>query len=383
MGIACGIDWSDRHHDIALVHHDGNVVAKRRIGTGVDGFAELLAAVAEHSEQSEDVAVAIETDKGVLVAALQAAGFTVYGINPRAVARYRERHGQAGGKSDPGDAVVLADILRTDRHRHRPLPELSELAAAVKVLARQHQEAIWARQQTVNRLRSLLVDFFPNALTTFPVLTHRAALAVLAAAPSPAAAAKLTRRRVVTLLHRCGRGNRPGLADQILRDLRAPALRQPPQVEDALALSVLGLVGVIDAMQTTITQLERALTETLKRHDHAELLRSAPGVGPILAGRLLAEIGDDPTRFATADGLRAFCRHRAHHTCLGAVKARQHATHPQPSPGRRLLLVGLRSHHQIDRCPAPTTTPAAPPATLTMPRSETSPTSSSAASGGA
>lgn len=306
MGIACGIDWSERHHDIALVDHDGNVVAKRRIGTGVDGFAELLAAVAEHSEESEDVAVAIETDKGVLVAALQAAGFTIYGINPRAVARYRERHGQAGGKSDPGDAVVLADILRTDRHRHRPLPELSELAAAVKVLARQHQEAIWARQQTVNRLRSLLVDFFPNALTTFPVLTHRAALAVLAAAPSPAAAAKLTRRRVVTLLHRCGRGDRPGLADQILRDLRAPALRQPPQVEDALALSVLGLVGVIDAMQTTITQLERALTVTLKCHDHAELLRSAPGVGPILAGRLLAEIGDDPTRFATADGLRAF-----------------------------------------------------------------------------
>jgi transposase len=382
MGIACGIDWSERHHDIALVDHDGNVVAKRRIGTGVDGFAELLAAVAEHSEQSEDVAVAIETDKGMLVAALQAAGFTVYGINPRAVARYRERHGQAGGKSDPGDAVVLADILRTDRHPHRPLPELSELAAAVKVLARQHQEAIWARQQTVNRLRSLLVDFFPNALTTFPVLTHRAALAVLAAAPSPAAAAKLTRRRVVTLLHRCGRGDRPGLADQILRDLRAPALRQPPQVEDALALAVLGLVGVIDAMQTTITQLERALTETLKRHDHAELLRSAPGVGPILAGRLLAEIGDDPTRFATADGFTCLCRHRAHHTCLGAVKARHHATHPQPSPGRRLPLVGLRSHHQIDRCPS-TTTPTAPPATLTTPRSETSPTSSSAASGGA
>ena len=188
MGIACGIDWSERHHDIALVDHDGNVVARRRIGTGIDGFAELLAAVAEHSEQPEDVAVAIETDKGLLVAALQATGFTVYAINPRAVARYRERHGQAGGKSDPGDAVVLADILRTDRHRHRPLPELSELAAAIKVLARQHQEAIWARQQTVNRLRSLLVDFFPNALTTFPVLTHRTALAVLAAAPSPAAA---------------------------------------------------------------------------------------------------------------------------------------------------------------------------------------------------
>ena len=102
--------------------------------------------------------------------ALAEAGFTVYPINPRAVARYRERYGQAGGKSDPGDAAVLAHILRTDRHLHRPLPAISEQARAVKALARQHQEAIWALHQTISRLRSVLLEFYPQALQAFPNL---------------------------------------------------------------------------------------------------------------------------------------------------------------------------------------------------------------------
>jgi transposase InsO family protein len=108
--------------------------------------------------------VAIKTDKNLLVAALQAAGFTVYAINPRAVVRYRERSAQAGGKSDPGDAQVLANVLRTDRHVNRALREISEVGLAVKALARQHQEAIWARQLTVNRLRSVLCEFYANAM---------------------------------------------------------------------------------------------------------------------------------------------------------------------------------------------------------------------------
>ncbi len=198
------------------------MIVKRRIDTGATGFSELTALIAEHDSDPTSVPVAVETDKGLLVAALQAAGFEVHAVNPRAVARYRERHAQAGGKSDAGDAVVLANILRTDRHLHRPLRRTSERAAAVKVLARQHQEAIWARQQAVNRVRSLLIEFFPNAIKAFPVLTHRAALTVLGAVPTPAAAAKLTERRVVSLLQKSGRGDRAGLAAQIRADLRAP-----------------------------------------------------------------------------------------------------------------------------------------------------------------
>jgi len=306
MEITCGIDWAEAHHDIALVDCDGQRLANQRIDTGVTGFGALMALLADHVEDPSRVAVAIETEKGLLVAALRAAGFTVYAINPRAVARYRERYAQAGGKSDPGDAVVLADILRTDQHLHRALPAVSELGAAVKVLARQHQEAIWARQVAVNRLRSLLVEFYPQALIAFPNLTHKAALEVLGAAPTPASGMGLTRSRIVALLRRSGRGNRPGLAERIMADLREPALRQPSRVEAAYGEAVGALVDSIAAMQAGIARLETTLKAEFDQHADAKILSPAPGLGPILAARVLAEVGDDRSRFDAAANLRAF-----------------------------------------------------------------------------
>ncbi|WP_387996346.1 IS110 family transposase, partial [Gordonia humi] len=154
--ITCGIDWAEDHHDIALMDDSGFIIERRRITHDPNGFAELLAMVADHGGTADDVPIAIETDKNLLVVALAGAGFTVYPINPRAVARYRERHGQAGNKSDSRDAAVLADIVRTDRHQHRRLPANSEQQQAIKALARQHQEAIWAQNQTISRLRSVL-----------------------------------------------------------------------------------------------------------------------------------------------------------------------------------------------------------------------------------
>jgi len=306
MEITCGIDWAEAHHDVALVDHDGQRLANQRIDTGITGFGALMALLADHVEDPSTVAVAIETEKGLLVAALRAAGFTVYAINPRAVARYRERYAQAGGKSDPGDAVVLADILRTDKHLHRALPAVSELGAAVKVLARQHQEAIWARQAAVNRLRSLLVEFYPQALAAFPNLTHKAALEILGAAPTPALGLKLTRSRIVSLLRRSGRGNRPGLAERIMAEFRAPALRQPERVEAAFGQAVAALVDTVTAMQAGIAKLETTMNAEFAEHGDAKILGPAPGLGPILAARVLGEIGDDRARFEAAANLRAF-----------------------------------------------------------------------------
>ncbi len=306
MKITCGIDWAEVHHDVAVLDAGGQVLGRRRIDTGVTGFGELMSLLAEHTDDPRSVPVAIETDKNLIVVALQAAGLTVFPINPRAVARYRERHGQSGKKSDAGDAALLADVLRTDGHQHRPLPTISDAGLAVKALARQHQEAIWALHQTNNRLRSVLLEFYPQALQAFPNLKHKAALTVLAAAPTPELGAKLTARKLVALLHGCGRRNDTALVDQILADLKTPGLRQSAPVEAALGHTVVGLLGVITAMQAAVGQLEQALATEFDKHPMAPVLRSAPGLGPILAARVLAEVGDDPTRFASAGGLRAF-----------------------------------------------------------------------------
>jgi Transposase len=120
------------------------------------------------------------------VGALVVAGSQVYAVNPLAVSRYRDRHGVSGAKSDAGDAKVLADLVRTDRHTHRPVAGDSELAEAVKVLARTHQSLFWTRQRQLNQLPSLLRECYPGALAAFGGdLGGRDALAVLQVAPTP------------------------------------------------------------------------------------------------------------------------------------------------------------------------------------------------------
>ncbi len=166
--IFCGIDWAEGHHDIAFVDQDGIQVAKLRISDDSAGFHALIELLTQHGDSTEDpIPVAIETPRGLLVAGLRATGRQIYAINPLAAARYRDRGSVSRAKSDAADARVLANILRTDRHAHRPLPDDSEAGQAVAVLARAHQDAIWDRQQMINRLRSHLREYYPAALAAF------------------------------------------------------------------------------------------------------------------------------------------------------------------------------------------------------------------------
>ena len=161
MDVYCGIDWAEAHHDITLVNRDGQLLARRRISDDAAGLAQLPDLLAEHGDSPGDlIPVAIETPRGLLVACLRATGRKVCPINPMATARYRDRHSVAGRKSDHGDALVLASVLRTDMHAHRSLPADSELAQAIAVLARAQQDAVWDRTQAHNRLRSHLREYY-------------------------------------------------------------------------------------------------------------------------------------------------------------------------------------------------------------------------------
>ena len=205
MEVFCGIDRAEDHHDVALVDRDGQLLARRRISDDAAGLANLLDLLAEHGDSADQpVPVAIETPRGLLVACLRATGRKVYPINPMAVARYRDRHSIAGRKSDTGDSIVLANVLRTDSHAHRPLPGDSELAQAIAVLARAQQDAVWARTQAHNKLRSHLREYFPGFLAAFAAarggIMRPEARTILAAAPTPGAAAALTLSQLRALL---------------------------------------------------------------------------------------------------------------------------------------------------------------------------------------
>lgn len=210
MTVFCGIDWAERHHDVAIVDDTGTLLAKARITDDVAGYNKLLDLLAEHGDSSATpIPVAIETSHGLLVAALRTGSRKVFAINPLAAARYRDRHGVSRKKSDPGDALVLANILRTDMHAHRPLPADSELAQAITVLARAQQDAVWNRQQVANQVRSLLREYYPAALHAFQSkdggLTRPDARVILTMAPTPAKAAKLTLAQLRAGLKRSGR----------------------------------------------------------------------------------------------------------------------------------------------------------------------------------
>ena len=308
MDVFCGIDWAEDHHDIALVDAGGQLLARRRISDDAAGLAALAGLLAEHGDGAEDpVPVAIETPRGLLTACLRATGRAVYPINPMAVARYRDRHSVAGRKSDHGDAVVLANILRTDAHAHRPLPADTELAQAIAVLARAQQDAVWARTAAHNKLRSHLREYYPAFLAAFADLrggiARPEARAILAAAPTPAAAARLTLTQLRVLLRKAGRrGGIDAEAARLREAFRAEQMRQLPLVEDAMGRQALALLRQLDAA----ADLEQAATESFNQHPDAGIITSFPGLGPIAGARVLAETGDDRSRFADAKGLKAY-----------------------------------------------------------------------------
>ncbi|MGB8651367.1 MAG: IS110 family transposase [Mycobacteriales bacterium] len=306
--IFCGVDWAEDHHDVAIVDSAGALLVKRRISDDVSGFGDLTSLLAEHTgtDVFVPVSIGIETDRGLLVAALRAAGHVVVPINPRAVSRYRDRHGVSGAKSDPGDALVLAQIMRTDREVHRALPDDSEQVMALRVLARAHQDAVWARQQTANRLRSLLREFFPAALQAFSSLHSRTALTVLAAAPDPTQAARLTRANLTDLLHAAGRGTRPAEAARLAEIFSAAQLHHPAAVEAAMGVAVRALITLLAADDQAVRELEKALEPSFESHPDAEIIDSLPGLGLVLGARVLSEFGDDRTRWADAASRRCY-----------------------------------------------------------------------------
>jgi transposase len=303
-----GVDWGEAHHDLCLLDQDGNVLAARRIADGLAGVGELHGQVATHAEDPGRVVVGIETDRGLLVGAMVAAGYQVYAVNPHAVSRYRGRHSSSRAKSDRGDAKVLADLVRTDRHNHRPVAGDSPLAEAVKVLARAHQSLIWARQRHVNALRSALREFYPGALAALSSqLAEPEALAILEMAPTPEQGRRLTRAAVRQAL--VGAGRRRNLQARVVAvhdGLAAPQLAAPEPVVAAYGDVVGALVAMLRCCNAQVAALEQQLTSQFSAHPDAVIVRSQPGLGVVLGARVLGEFGDDPDRYQTAKGRKAF-----------------------------------------------------------------------------
>jgi transposase len=301
MRLLVGDDWAEDHHDIEVMDQAGKVLARRRLAEGVAGMSELHELIGRFLPEDTDdaeVVIGIETDRGPWVAALVAAGYAVYPVNPLQASRYRQRHGVSGAKSDGADAHVLADMVRTDSHQLRRAAGDSPQAQAIKAVTRAHKTLIWDRTRAVQRLRHQLREYFPAALAAFEDLAARDALELLGKAPDPALAAKLTRAQVSAALKRARRRDIAAKTDAILTALRSQQLGQPAALTGAYAATARALIAVITTLNEQVKALQGQVEAHFGQHPDAEIYQSQPGLGAILSARVLSEFGDDPHRYA-------------------------------------------------------------------------------------
>src|SRR3954447_1781648 len=375
-----GDDWAEEHHDVEVQDESGRRLGRARLPEGSEGVTRLHALIAGavgSNAEPDQVLVGIETDRGPWVAALVAAGYRVFAINPRQVARARERHGTSGAKSDAGDAHTLADLVRTDAHQLRPIAGDSPLVEGIKVIARAHQNLIWDRHRQMLRLRGSLREFFPAARAAWPDLTAPDAVELLAAAPDPERAARLSRSKIAAALRRARRRDVEARAEQIQATLRGRQLTQPAELAGAYAVTVRAQVALIATLNTQITDLGEQVEAHFGRHRTLRYTAASPGwVSCSAPGCSVSSV-----MTATATTVPALGRTTRDRPRSPAPRARRRwcspgtcATGGSPTPCTSRPSARCGPH----RAPAPTTTSCAPAEPGTTPPSASWPTASSA-----
>ena len=294
-----GLDWAAETHAICIVDARGQIRDSFEVRHDAAGLAELVRRLRRYAR----LRLAIERPDGLLVDTLVDAGIAVVPIHPNKLKAARERYTSTGAKSDPGDAYVLADFLRTDGHRFRELQPLSEATRALRALVRSRDDLVKARVALTNQLAAQLAVFWPGAAEIFYRLDSAIALAFLTRYPTPEAAAHLGERRLGAFLRRnayCGR--KP--VGELLAKLEAAAAGRVGAAEsEARGECVKALVRTLGVLLPQIAELEGAIAVALDEHPDGALLKSFPRTGEVNAAQILAELGDVRERFPSDDVL--------------------------------------------------------------------------------
>jgi transposase len=304
MKFFVGIDWAQDAHAVCVLDGDGQ---RHWQGSAPHTAAGLTTLVQQLHRITPDapVTVAIERPSGLLVDTLVGAGFTVVPIHPNILKASRPRYSAAGGKSDPGDAFILADLLRTDGHRFRALQPLSDDTRALRALVRARDDLVAHRVALANQLHALLDRVWPGAAAIFADVASPIALAFLVRYPTAQSAARLAEKRLAHFLTQHGYSGRRSAADLLARLRAAPVTRVGDAEAEAAGEVTRSLVAVLLPLVAQIQQLGAATTAALRHHPDGPLVQSLPRSGAVNAGQILAELGEDRARFPTDAHLAA------------------------------------------------------------------------------
>ena len=304
MGFVVGLDGGGAGHAVCIVDARGAVAARFVVAHTAEGLAELARRLAPFGPPAS-LPVAIERPSGLIVDALIEAGHPLVPIHPNVVKACRPRYRAAGGKSDPGDAYLLADILRTAGHRFRPLQPAPDEIRALRALVRGRDDLVATRVALANQLRSLLESSWPGAAALFAAIDSPIALAFVRRYPTPDSAARLGEKRPAAFLaqHRyCGRR---APAELLARLRAAPTGRAGDAETEAKGELVRALAAALDGVVAQIAGLTSRIQHAVAALPDGQIVMSSPRAGQICAAQILAELGDVRDRFPTADQLAA------------------------------------------------------------------------------
>jgi transposase len=291
-----GIDWGGEQHQVCVLDGRGRTLAQQRLSHDVAGLRAL-----DHVLDGfgQGLPVAVERSEGLLVEHLQSCGHTVFPVSPRISARARERYRVAPVKDDVFDAFVLADTLRHEQAHWRPLAVPSPLLAEIRALTRDRDRLLGTQQATESQLRAILEAYHPAPVRLFSSVDRAITLSFVADYPTPATASRVKAARMGMF---CRRNHYTGrVPAQVLAErLRANLLSGAPGTVAGKAFSAQVFARLLRLLNDELAEYDDAIAAAVAEHPDAPIFASFPGVGPVLTAVLLAEIGEDRSRFPTA-----------------------------------------------------------------------------------
>jgi transposase len=304
MAVFVGVDWGGGAHAVCVIDTQGQVLDRLAVGHDRAGLQALVARLRRYGAAAA-IPIAIERPSGLLVDALVDAGFVVTPIHPNLVKACRPRYRAVAAKSDPGDAFILADILRTDGHRLRPLAPQSDAIKALRGLVRGRDDLVGTRVALANQLAALLEGFWPGAARNFTDLASPIALAFLERYPTPDAAARLGPKRLAGFLaqHRyCGRRSPEALLDRLRAAPQGCAGEAEAEAKGEL---VRALARALQALIAELAKITGRVEHLVADLPDGRIVMSFPRAGRVCAAQILAELGDVRARFPTEDQFAA------------------------------------------------------------------------------
>jgi len=303
--IYVGIDWADKNHWVFITDDTGSKLGSFSIENSPEGVQELFSRIRKVVKEQNQAIFALETSKGLLIDSILDAGYTVYPINPKAVDRYRDRYKVSGKKSDEFDALVLANILRTDRNNYQPLLPDSPLTRHLRTLTNEYKFLLRLKTKLSNQITSCLKDYYPVALSLFCKLGQQVSLNFLKKFDSPEAFEKLTKSKIKRFL---SKNHYPGVekkAEEVYHLSQEPQFNVEPSLASAKSLYMLTLVKQLETLLVSLETFEKEIEKLLNQHPDKDIFLSLPGSSTITSAKFISEFGDNRNRYKKISSVQA------------------------------------------------------------------------------